>query len=60
MANFKIDHFVFGANTLIEGSNIIKKILNEDLSEINVHETMGTHKSHFFRLLLFRSNCFRS
>ncbi len=43
MANFKIDHFVFGANTLIEGSNTIKKILNEDLSEINVHETMGTH-----------------
>jgi hypothetical protein len=43
MANFKIDHFVFGANTLIEGSNIIKKILNEDLSKINVHETMGTH-----------------
>ena len=43
MANFKIDHFVFGANTLIEGSNSIKKILNEDLSEINVHETMGTH-----------------
>ena len=43
MANFKIDHFVFGANTLSEGSNTIKKILNEDLSEINVHETMGTH-----------------
>ena len=43
MANFKIDHFVFGANTLNEGSNTIKKILDEDLSEINVHETMGTH-----------------
>ena len=43
MANFKIDHFVFGANTLSEGSNAIKKILDEDLSEINVHETMGTH-----------------
>ena len=43
MANFKIDHFVFGANTLSEGSSTIKKILNEDLSEINVHETMGTH-----------------
>lgn len=43
MANFKIDHFVFGANTLSEGSNTIKKMLNEDLSEINVHETMGTH-----------------
>ena len=43
MANFKIDHFVFGANTLSEGSNAIKKILHEDLSEINVHETMGTH-----------------
>ena len=43
MANFKIDHFVFGANTLREGSNTIQKILDEDLSEINVHETMGTH-----------------
>ena len=43
MANFKIDHFVFGANTLSEGSKTIKKILDEDLSEINIHETMGTH-----------------
>ena len=43
MANFKIDHFVFGANTLSEGSNTIKRILDEDLSEINVHESMGTH-----------------
>ena len=43
MTNFKIDHFVFGANTLSEGSNAIKNILNEDLSEINTHETMGTH-----------------
>ena len=43
MTNFKIDHFVFGANTLSEGSNTIKEILDEDLSEINVHETMGTH-----------------
>ena len=43
MANFKIDHFVFGANTLSEGSNAIKNILDEDLSEINTHESMGTH-----------------
>ena len=43
MTNFKIDHFVFSANTLSEGSKAVKKILNEDLSEINVHETMGTH-----------------
>ena len=43
MTNFKIDHFVFGANTLSEGSNTIKKILDEDLSEINTHEKMGTH-----------------
>ena len=43
MANFKIDHFVFGAKTLNEGSKVIKNILNEDLSQINVHETMGTH-----------------
>ena len=43
MTNFKIDHFVFGAKTLSEGSKVIKNIINEDLSEINVHETMGTH-----------------
>ena len=43
MTNFKIDHFVFGANTLSEGTNTIKKFLNEDLSEINTHESMGTH-----------------
>ena len=43
MTNFKIDHFVFGANTLSEGSDVIKSILDEDLSEINNHETMGTH-----------------
>jgi len=43
MTNFKIDHFVFGANSLSEGSNAIKNILDEDLSEINTHETMGTH-----------------
>ena len=43
MTNFKIDHFVFAANTLSEGSKTIKKILHEDLSEINTHETMGTH-----------------
>ena len=43
MTNFKIDHFVFGAKTLSEGSNTIKKILDEDLSGINTHETMGPH-----------------
>tara|TARA_B100000989_G_scaffold265125_1_gene217851 strand:- start:339 stop:998 length:660 start_codon:yes stop_codon:yes gene_type:complete len=43
MTNFNIDHFVFGANTLSEGSNTIKKVLDEDLSEINTHESMGTH-----------------
>ena len=43
MTNFKIDHFVFAANTLSEGTNTIKKILDQDLSEINTHETMGTH-----------------
>ncbi len=43
MTNCKIDHFVFAANTLSEGTNSIKKILDQDLSEINTHETMGTH-----------------
>ena len=35
MTNFKIDHFVFGANTLSEGSNAIKNILDEDLANIS-------------------------
>ena len=43
MTDFKIDHFVFGAKTLGDGSKAIKKILNEDLSEINIHKAMGTH-----------------
>ena len=43
MTNFKIDHFVFAANTLSEGTKVIKNILHEDLSEINTHETMGTY-----------------
>ena len=43
MTNFKIDHFVFGAKTLNEGSKVIKNIINDDLSEINVHKKMGTY-----------------
>ena len=43
MTNFKIDHFVFAANTLSEGTKALKNILHENLSEINTHETMGTH-----------------
>ena len=41
MTNFKIDHFVFAANTLSEGTKALKKILHEDLSEINTHEIHG-------------------
>ena len=43
MTNFKIDHFVFAANTLSEGTKALKNILHENLSEINTHETMGTY-----------------
>ncbi len=43
MSDYKIDHFVFASETLNEGSNIIKNILKEDLSEINKHKKMGTH-----------------
>ena len=43
MTNFKIDHFVFAANTLSEGTKALKNVLHEDLSEINTHETMGTY-----------------
>ena len=43
MSDNKIDHFVFAAETLNEGSEIIKNILKEDLSNINTHKTMGTH-----------------
>ena len=43
MSDHKIDHFVFAAETLNEGSEVIKNLLKEDLSDINTHETMGTH-----------------
>ena len=43
MFNYKIDHFVFGAQTLNKGSKFIKKLLNQDLSFTNKHEKMGTH-----------------
>jgi len=43
MSDHKIDHFVFASETLNEGSEIIKNLLKEDLSDINTHKTMGTH-----------------
>jgi len=43
MSDHKIDHFVFAAKTLNEGSEVIKNLLKEDLSDINAHKTMGTH-----------------
>ena len=43
MSDHKIDHFVFAAETLNQGSEIIKNLLKEDLSDINAHKTMGTH-----------------
>ena len=43
MSDFKIDHVVFSAETLSEGSELIRNLLNEDLSDINIHRTMGTH-----------------
>ena len=43
MPDYKIDHFVFAAETLNEGSEFIENVLKEDLSDINAHKTMGTH-----------------
>jgi len=43
MSDHKIDHFVFTAETLNEGSEAIKNLIKEDLSNINTHKTMGTH-----------------
>ncbi len=43
MSDHKIDHFVFAAETLNEGSQAIKNLIKEDLSNINTHKTMGTH-----------------
>ena len=43
MSDHKIDHFVFASETLNEGSEFIKNLLKEDLSDVNAHKTMGTH-----------------
>ena len=43
MSDYKIDHFVFAAETLNEGTGVIKNLLKEDPSDINIHKTMGTH-----------------
>ncbi len=43
MLNYKIDHFVIGAQTLNKGSEFIEKLLNQNLSITNKHKKMGTH-----------------
>ena len=39
----KLDHIVFGARSLEEGTNFIEKKLNIKLSEVGYHDFMGTH-----------------
>ena len=39
----KLDHIVFGARSLEEGSNFIEKKLGIKLSEVGYHDFMGTH-----------------
>tara|TARA_B110000003_G_scaffold44449_1_gene42048 strand:+ start:25 stop:693 length:669 start_codon:yes stop_codon:yes gene_type:complete len=39
----KLDHIVFGARTLEEGTNFIEKKLDIKLSEVGYHDFMGTH-----------------
>ena len=40
---YKIDHIVFGALSLEEGTKFIEKKLNTKLSDIGYHDFMGTH-----------------
>ena len=40
---FKIDHIVFGALSLEEGTQFIEKKLDTKLSNIGYHDFMGTH-----------------
>ena len=39
----KLDHIVFGARSLEEGTNFIEKKLDIKLSEVGYHDFMGTH-----------------
>ena len=39
----KLDHIVFGARCLEEGTNFIEKKLDIKLSEVGYHDFMGTH-----------------
>ena len=39
----KLDHIVFGARSLEEGTNFIEKKLGIKLSEVGYHDFMGTH-----------------
>jgi len=39
----KLDHIVFGATTLEEGTDFIENILQAKLSDIGYHKDMGTH-----------------
>ncbi len=46
MSNFtvhKLDHIVFGALTLEEGTELVESILQAKLSDIGYHKDMGTH-----------------
>ena len=39
----KLDHIVFGALTLEEGTELVESILQAKLSDIGYHKDMGTH-----------------
>ena len=39
----KLDHIVFGAITLEEGTELVENILQAKLSDIGYHKDMGTH-----------------
>ncbi len=40
---YKLDHIVFGAYTLEEGTEFVENILQANLSDIGYHKDMGTH-----------------
>ena len=40
---YKLDHIVFGASSLEEGTNFVENKLSSKLSDVGYHDFMGTH-----------------
>ena len=50
----KIDHIVVGSSKLEIGTKYVEKILNQKLSDVGYHDTMGTHN----RVIKFANDCY--